>query len=39
VEIIAKEVIRFCGMVPLLVEWIIANQDNLLNTGENGLSA
>ncbi|MHA2380884.1 MAG: hypothetical protein ACXADS_16555 [Candidatus Thorarchaeota archaeon] len=38
VEMIAKEVIRFRDMVPLLVEWIIANQDNLLNTGENGLS-
>jgi len=38
VEMIAKEVVRFRDMVPLLVEWIVANQDNLLNTGENGLS-
>jgi hypothetical protein len=39
VEMIAKEIVRFRDMVPLLVEWIVANQDNLLGTGEDELSA
>ena len=39
VEMIAKEIVRFRDMVPLLVEWIVANQDNLLDTGEDELSA
>jgi len=35
VEMIAKEAVRFRDMVPLLVEWIVANRDSLLSTIED----